>query len=341
MLISDSDDAIRRRGLEMDELRVDVEMLEEFERGLDPRYPDRSRIPARVLGYGEISTVFEIQAEGMAGYAFKRLPIFKDTGEIAPYLASYEEYNRILVEEVGISLPAYGHVEFLSSSGRPVFYIIQKQLPSPSIGNQAIHSLPESEVPALVRLILAEMKKVWDFNRVSEGLEVAIDGQISNWSIDAFDPGSPNVGPGTRFLYMDTSTPLFRIAGVEQLDPELFLRSAPSFLVWIIRLLFLEDVMTRYYDFRQVAIDLIANFYKEQKAGLIPVLVETTNAFFAEEAAHLGIEPITEKDVASYYREDRLIWALYLSMRKLDRFLHTRLLRREYPYILPGKIKRK
>jgi hypothetical protein len=325
----------------MDELQVDVEKLEEFERGLDPRYPERSRIPAKVLGYGEISTVFEIQVEGMGGYAFKRLPIFKDSGEIAPYLASYEEYNRILEEEVGLSLPAYGHAEFVSSSGRPVFYIIQEQLPAPSIGNQAMHSLPDSEVPVLVRSILREMKKVWDFNRRSEALEVAIDGQISNWSIVSFDPASPQASEGTRFLYLDTSTPLFRVAGLEQLDPELFLRSAPSFLVWIIRLLFLEDVMTRYYDFRQVTIDLIANFYKEQKAELIPVLIETANDFFAQEAADHGVEPVTQKDVASYYREDALIWTLYLSMRKLDRFLRNRLLRREYPYILPGKIKRR
>ena len=325
----------------MDELKIDVEILEEFERGLDPRYPERSSVPARVLGYGEISTVFEIRAEGMEGYAFKRLPIFKDRDEIAPYLASYEEYNRILEEEVGISLPAYGHAEFVSSSGRPVFYIIQEQLPSTSIGNQAIHTLPDIEVPILVKMILGELKKVWDFNREHEGLEMAIDGQISNWSIGAFDAGSPHVGADTRFLYMDTSTPLFRVGGTEQLDPELFLRSAPSFLVWIIRLLFLEDVMTRYYDFRQVTIDLIANFYKEQKAELIPTLVETANDFFREEAAYLDIEPITEKDVASYYREDALIWTLYLSLRKLDRFLRNRLLRREYPYILPGKIKRR
>jgi hypothetical protein len=44
--------------------------------------------------------------------------------------------------------------------------------------------------------------------------------------------------------------------------------------------------------------------------------------------------------VRAYYREDALIWTLYLSMRRLDRWLHTNLLRREYPYILPGKTKR-
>ncbi|MEW6553775.1 MAG: DUF6206 family protein [Actinomycetota bacterium] len=325
----------------MDELQIDVELLEEFERGLDPRHPERSRTPAKVLGYGEISTVFEIRAEGMEGYAFKRLPIFKDRGEIAPYLESYREYNRILTAEVGLDLPTYGHAEFVTAGGRPVFYIIQKQLPAASIGNRAIHSLPDLEVPALVRMVLREMRKVWDFNREAGGLEVAIDGQISNWSIDGYDEASPHVGPETRFLYMDTSTPLFRVDGREQLDPELFLRSAPSFLVWLIRLFFLEDVMTRYYDFRLVTIDLIANFYKEQRAELIPALIDEANAFFSEEAAQLGIEPISRKDVDSYYREDRIIWALYLALRKLDRFIHTRLLRREYPYILPGKIKRK
>jgi hypothetical protein len=42
--------------------------------------------------------------------------------------------------------------------------------------------------------------------------------------------------------------------------------------MWIIRLLFLKDVMSRYYDPRQVTIDLIANFYREQRADLVPSL---------------------------------------------------------------------
>ncbi len=315
--------------------------MREFERGLDPRHPERSRIPARVLGYGEISTVFEIRAKGMEGYAFKRLPIFKEKAEVEPYLASYLEYNRLLSEEVGISLPPHGYAVFFSPSGRPVFYIIQEQLPALSIGHAVIHRLPDDEVPVLVRSILREAGKVWRFNNAREDLEVAIDGQISNWSITGFDPAEGALDTSSPLLYLDTSTPLFRINGVEQLDPELFLRSAPSFLTWMIRLLFLEDVMTRYYDFRLVTIDLIANLYKEQRASLIPSLVETANAFFAEEAPHLGIDPIDVKDVDSYYREDRLIWSLYLALRKLDRFLRNRLLRMEYPYILPGKIKRK
>lgn len=321
-------------------LRVDTEILEEFERGLDPRFPERSRLPARVLGYGEISTVFEIQVEGLEGYAFKRLPIFVDSEEVRAYRSLYEDYNRILEEEVGINLPDYGHAECISDSGRPIFFIIQRKLPHEGIGNNAIHALGDQEVLLLVELVLREMKKIWDFNAGQERLELAVDGQVSNWFIEGFDPGNPRVNEDTRLLYMDTSTPFIRVGGVEQLNPDLFLRSAPSFLVWLLKALFVEDVIARYYDQRRVVIDLIANFYKEQRPELIPGLIAVANRFFETEASHLAVEPIREKDVRSYYREDAFIWVLYLNARKLDRFLRTRLLRREYPYILPGEIKR-
>ncbi len=322
-------------------LQADLEVLKEFERGLDPRHPEKSLIPAQILGYGEISTVFEIQAGGLEGLACKRLPVFRTRDEAEAYRGIYEEYNRILRDEVGLQLPAHGHAEILKDDGRPVFFILQEKLPPASIGNRALAFLDREKALALVLLVLRELRKVWDYNRSQGALEVALDGQISNWSIVGFDPGNPHLDEDTRLLYLDTSTPLFRVAGKEQLDPELFLRSAPSFLVWVIRLFFLEDVMTRYYHFRLVVTDLIANFYKEQRPELIPDLVALANRFFAEEVPHLGLSPIAEKGVVSYYREDVLIWSLYLGLRKLDRFLRTRVLRREYPYILPRRIKRR
>lgn len=41
-------------------LDIDPSLLKQFESQLDPRHPDNSTIPARVLGYGELSTVFEL-----------------------------------------------------------------------------------------------------------------------------------------------------------------------------------------------------------------------------------------------------------------------------------------
>jgi hypothetical protein len=315
-------------------------LLQDFERGLDPRYPERSEIPAVVLGYGEISTVFAIQAEGLHDLAFKRMPLFYDMEEVQKYQAAYREYIHLLQAEIGLRLPYHSYAAFSSDDGRPVFYIIQQRLPAPSIGNRALHLLPREMIQVLVRRILQEMRQVWDYNQHQEHLQVSLDGQISNWSIDDFDPDSAHVDQHTTLSYFDTSTPFFRRNGVEQVDAELFLRSAPSFLVWILRLLFLEDVVDRYYDFHRVALDLAANFHKEQRPDLIPDVVSVVNVFFTAEAAELGIEPITEKEVHAYYREDALIWSLYLSMRKVDRLIRTRLLRQEYPYILPGKIQR-
>jgi hypothetical protein len=51
------------------------------------------------------------------------------------------------------------------------------------------------------------------------------------------------------------------------------------------------------------------------------------------------MEPLTVKEVSAYYREDALIWRLYLAFRKVDRALRLAL-GREYPYILPAKVRR-
>jgi hypothetical protein len=271
--------------------------------------------------------------------AFKRLPLFYNQQEVEKYRVTYEEYNRLLEEEIGLHLPAHSYASFLNQAGRPIFYIIQKQLPAASLGHKAIHQLPRPLVSVLVRRLLQELRKVWEFNRRQDRLQVAIDGQISNWAIDDFDPQNPRLAD-TSLSYVDTSTPLFRVQGVEQLDTELFLRSAPSFLVWLLRLLFLKDVVNRYYDFHLVAVDLAANFYKEQRPDLIPDVIAVVNDFFSGEAADLGIQPLDEKEVSSYYKEDALIWSLYLSMRQVDRFIRRNILRREYPYILPERIQR-
>ena len=319
---------------------IDFEALVEFERGLDSIHPERSAIPCRVLGYGEISTVFEIHAAAFDGLAFKRMSIFETPEELREYLLTYREYNRLLEDDIGVRLPPHGHAAFVNQSGRPIFYIIQRKLPAPAIGSKAIHLLLVGDRLALFECVLRELHKVWKFNQQQADCQVGIDGQISNWVIDGFDHMHPRLEAGAGLLYVDTSSPLLRSQGVEKMNSELFLRPAPSFLAWILRVLYLEDVVARYYDFRLVVIDLLANCCKEQMRELIPELLVMVNDFFAGEAVDLDLQPIEEKEVLSYYREDALIWSLYLSMRRLDRFLHRYLLFRPYPYLLPGKIKR-
>jgi len=84
-----------------------------------------------------------------------------------------------------------------------------------------------------------------------------------------------------------------------------------------------------------VYIDLAANLYKEQRPDLIPLTVTIINRQLGPDQ-----KPLTVDEVDKYYREDKLIWSFYLSFRRIDRWLTTRILRRRYEYILPGKIRR-
>ena len=45
-------------------------------------------------------------------------------------------------------------------------------------------------------------------------------------------------------------------------------------------------------------------------------------------------------EVKKYYREDKLIWTIFLAFRRMDRWLTTRVFRKRYEFLLPGKIER-
>ena len=319
---------------------ADTELLRRFEAGLNPRRPDESLIPAKILGYGEISTIFEILHRGQENLAYKRMPIFLNSGEMDRYEALFTRYNTLLNGEIGIRVPPYATARVEPKTGNKVVYIIQGKLPAESLCHRLIHRMDDASLDTLFLVILRHMLKVWEFNAKETGTIIGLDGQLSNWAVTDLDPAHPDISHGTGLSYIDTSTPLIRVHGSEQLEPELFLRSAPSFLVWIIRAFFLQDVLDRYYDLHLVVVDLIANLYKEQRPDLIGRFIDTANSFFAREALHLKIHPVSEKEVRAYYREDAFIWRLFLALRRLDRFISTRILDRPYPYILPGKIRR-
>jgi hypothetical protein len=285
-----------------------------------------------------MSTLFVINHPGQGTIAYKRMPIFLSQEEMETYESLFAEYTNGL-RNIGINIPESATSRVIPAKGNSVIYNAQERLPAESIGNELIQRLDGKSVRLLFLCVLRELKKVFTCNRERPSLTFGIDGQISNWAMKDYQEGKP-VTEKTELFYIDTGTPLIQLDGIEQLNPELFLRSTPSFLRWLIRLFFLEDVMTRYYDFRKVTIDFIANFYKEQCPEFIPMLIETANSFFADEAAQFGIASITEKEIISYYKEDATIWRLYLAFRKIDRFLHLKILGKPYVYILPGKIKR-
>jgi len=304
---------------------IDAGALRRFEERLEPWRPieaGASLAGARVLGYGEISTVFAIDDD--AATAYKRMPLFSSTAQAREYAERYRRYTGLL-REAGLE-PPEDETVVIEVPGRPVvLYIAQRQLPPDRFCHVLVHQLDPAASRLMFELVAERISRVWSYNeRRRPEVELAIDGQLSNWV---------HLEDG-RLLFVDTSTPIHRLTGIEQLDPELFLASAPGFLRWLLRLAFLDEVMSRYYDPRRVFLDLAANLYKEQRAELVDAALGTVNARLPADA------PISAEEVRKYYASDKVIWSVFLAVRRFDRWLKTRLAGRRYEFVLPGAIAR-
>ncbi|MHA1728007.1 MAG: DUF6206 family protein [Promethearchaeota archaeon] len=338
---------------------VDPELLGELERTLDIKDPEQGKVPIKLLGFGEISLVFEIIGDKNPNLAYKRLPIFSNEEQVNRHIDAYNKYNRLLTDEVGINVPpsdtAWFYMKDKKNKKRNKkqkmerekqkisLYCIQEKVPPETIGNRVIHQLSGDEIKTLVLKIMRELKKVWEFNKIHEDIQIGFDGQISNWSIVNYNENDPHVLEETKLLYLDTSTPMYREGKFnpnDAMEGKLFLKSAPSFIRWLLKWLFLQEVLDRYYDWRLVTIDLLANFYKEQLPDVIPSLIETVNTFFSSEAIEFEIKPLTLKELESYYKGDKRIWVIFQNMRRFDRWIKTKILRKRYDFYLPEKIKR-
>ncbi len=319
-------------------VEFDYDLLVNFEAGIDPLNPEHSKIPAQVLGYGEMSTVLTISG-GNPDLVYKRMPMFHSKAELERFLAQYEEYLAY-VGAAGINVVPAAITSITPQSGHIVVYIIQRKLDGRTLANQAIHTLPAADVGRVFAAILDRVGHVFAYNDdQGDALDLGLDAQMSNWAVTNYDPDQGQLADQVQLTYIDTSSPLFRVHGIDQLDPELFLRSAPSFLRPILRFLFVDDIVNRYYDHRQIVIDVLGNLYKEKREDVIPDLIRMANSFLAQSPRDESFQPITRKEVAGYYREDARIWSIYLSARRLDRRLQ-RFLGRSYPYVLPGAIDR-
>jgi hypothetical protein len=309
---------------------INKNILKEFEEGLNTLNPEKSKIPARIIGYGEISTVFIIEHPSFHSLVFKRIPVFSSREEAEYYDGILQEYLQILKDDVGIDVAQSQGVIVETSDGRIVYYIAQELIPKSNIANSFITSVDDKDKTNVFKQAVIEILKVKTFNDRSSKIKVGIDGQISNWAVKN---SSGNIHSGNiQLTYIDVSTPLYRKDGKEMLPAELFLKSTPPIIRGILKLAFLKEVLDRYYDFKSILIDLVANLFKEGLIDFVPKAVDIVNAFLDDK--------ISFEQVKSYYKRDAFIWSLFQSMRRTHRFFRTKIMRKRYEFILPGKIKR-
>jgi hypothetical protein len=314
-------------------MHVDEQLLETFENQLNPAFPEKSGIPPTILGYGEISTTFSI--DEMPGIAFKRMPPFDNSDQIIVYKAAVDRYHFLLTDQCHIPVSPYGFHEIHNRHGERILYVSQPKLPKTSIGNDMLKNGGKHEMEIMVKNVTRHLLSIWQWNHDHLPHEsIALDGQISNWSFQFKANSECDV------IYFDITTPMFRIENKDQLDTEIFLKSCPSMLVWLVRWQFLQEVLDRYYDTRSVLIDLVANFHKEGREDLIDAAISVINGFIEEKGLNNELHPLIRSEIDTYYKNDAFIWSLFLTLRRMDRAIKTNLFRKRYNFILPGKIKR-
>jgi hypothetical protein len=306
-------------------------ILERFETSLDPARPTASG--AEIIGYGEVSTVFAVR--DLPGRLCKRMAGFRDEAAARRYVAVVRRYLDLL-QEAGVRVAPTDLLPLGVPGRRPVVYLLQPRLDPGRIGNQLLRSAADAVLLACLDRILAHVRDLARANRTrSDGRAVTVDAQLSNWS---FEPEGDGVGPP---LLVDVGTPFMRLHGVDEVGTELFLAAVPPLVrAYYRRTRAVERYLDAFFDPRRLLVDLLGNFHKEGRPDRLPLAIDHVNRFFAERAADLGVRAILRPDVDRYYANDASVLELFLRVRRLDRFVRRRLLRRPYAFILPGRIRR-
>lgn len=270
-----------------------------------------------------MSTVFRFADKTLSQYAFKRMAIFHSNEEVNNYRRLYLQYHAELKKR-GVETPDFGCEIVTAANGVVYPEFRQALLDVTSIANKRLHS---GSLQENLRLdAVAAIERVFAGNTANKtGIQLGFDGQISNWAF------------ARRLVYIDTSTPLTRTNGAEQLDTELFCGSAPHTLCGLSNDLF-KDVMARYYDLRLVLIDTIANLYKEKRENWVAAFIGHANRFLAKTSADRYDHQ--ERSRQLLQRRQAHLAIVFVFPQGVERWVRTKVLRQRYEIILPEKIDR-
>ena len=287
--------------------------LADLERRVDHALTIGDESGIKVLGYGEISCVLSWR-NGDDAFAAKRLPLFDTTARLETYREAFDAYLRTL-SEAGVRVVPSRLESTPAADGRVAAWCLQPLLDPRTLAPNWLKTADEDSAS-------------WLFTRIADqvvstvGPRFGLDGQLSNWAVVNED-----------VLYFDVTTPMMRDdRGREALDTDLFLASLPWALRGLVRRFLLHSILDKYYRPREVLLDLLGNLIKEGISNRLPLGLEVVNA---------AVEPaIDGAEVQRYYREDARMWALLQRFRRVDRAWQRRVRRRQYPFLLPGKVER-
>ncbi len=317
-----------------------VEVLTRTEAHLDPADPEAGG-RVRVLGYGEVSVALTV-AE-LPGRVCKRMSGFAGDAAAQSYVQLVEEYLAELGAG-GVRVAATEPVIVPRAGVAPVVYLVQPELPPASLGSALLHTATDKGFVDVLHHVLAQVAGLARHTAARrEGVEVALDGQLSNWSfgvagdVDGGEPGEPDSGP----VLIDVGTPFMRRWGRHAIDQEFLLAPVPAGIrAYYRRRRLIGAYLDDYFVPRLVAVDLLGNFHKEGRPDRVPMATREVNAWLDSGEVPGPRDRVTVAEVEHYYRQDADLLALYLRLRRMDRVLRTRVRRGRYDYVLPGAVQR-
>ncbi len=309
-------------------------VLGDLERTLDPGAPEKAP-GLEVIGYGEVSACLRVA--GLPTLVCKRMSGFADDAAAGRYGRLVTDYLDAL-RAGGVAVVDTSIVPVPRPGRPPVVYLVQPELDPATLGHRLLVSGDDDAVVSALDRVLATTLRLAVSNAGrTDGVEVALDGQLSNWS---FDPAG---GRAAEPVLVDVGTPFMRRGGGHLIDIGWLETPIPPVVrTYYHRRALVAAYIDDYFEPRTVAVDLLGNFHKEGRPDRIALGAQVVNAWLeADVAAHLGPQqPVTADEVTAYYRSDADLLALYLRLRRADRFLRTRLARKPYDFILPGHVQR-
>ena len=316
-------------------------VLDDTERRLDPANPE-SGGHVTVLAYGEISAA--LITDELPGLVCKRMAGYPDEASVATYLDLVDDYLGEL-SSAGISVVPTESIPVHRPGRPPVVYLVQPRMDTQTLGHKKLHTTDDAGLATLLGQVLDSVARLSQHSAArSDGVEVAVDGQLSNWSFAAAGsppaPAVPAQAAPDQPVLIDVGTPFIRWNGTHRLDTRVVVSAAPPGIRALLLRFVADSYQDDYFVPRTLALDLLGNFHKEGAPHRIGTGLDVVNEWLAGADIPGPRDAITASEVSSYYRQDARLLGLFLQARRADRAIRTKVLRQRYDFLLPGKVTR-
>ena len=300
-----------------------------------------------MLAYGEISAA--LTTDELPGLVCKRMAGYPDEASVSAYLDLVDEYLTELTA-AGLRVVPTQAIPVHRPDNPPVVYLVQPRMDSQTLGHRLLHATDDDGLATVMSQVLDSVGQLSQHSEGrTDGVEVALDGQLSNWSFHTPSPAaeaastdSRAAGSGTpsQPMLIDVGTPFIRRDGRHRLDARVVVAAAPPGIRALLLRFVADSYQDDYFVPRTVALDLLGNFHKEGAPDRIGTGLDVANDWLATAEIPGPRDPITAKEVDDYYRQDARLLGIFMQARRADRAIRTKILRQDYDFLLPGRVRR-